>query len=104
MTRRADSQRALLAALQERLGDRATFGATSRRPWASATFTGMRHRLEVRIDETGAGGEAQRLMRSLPEMDFRLPGHLVADIALIERRGADGGMAFTIEALTIEEE
>jgi hypothetical protein len=102
--RRADSQRALLAALKERLGGTAETGSTSRAPWASATFTGTRHRIELMLTGAGARARADALGAELPELEFHLPGHLVAEIAMTDRRDDAGGVTMAIEALTIEED
>lgn len=56
--------------------------------WASATFTGARHVL------TCAGGVD---LTGIEDVEFALPGHLVADIAFDV-----AGDRVTIEALTIE--
>lgn len=68
--------------------------ATSR-PWASITFTGARHRLILAggtIDEAALG--------ALPEHEFTLAGHIVADVAIIDERARGG--ALELEILTIE--
>lgn len=84
--RRADPHRALLRALAASYPAlRVLDGRTE--PWASATFTGMRHVLRCEpLDLAG-----------LDDADFTLPGHVVADIAAAEENGLS-----VIEALTIE--
>lgn len=73
--------------------------------WASVTFTGARHRLRVILDGDGAVGAAADFLEQLPDLDLPLPGHIVADIALIaEERSDDGRHAMLeLEALTIED-
>jgi len=73
--------------------------------WASVTFTGARHRLRVILDGEGAVGAAADFLDQLPDLDLPLPGHIVADIALVtEERGDDGRHAMLeLEALTIED-
>ena len=100
--RASDPGLALLHALLATAPDRSAIelmDMTSTR-WASATFTGARHviRLEGRDDPALA-----TWLADLPEAQFRLRGHLVADIAvdLVERH--DGATVIVIEALTLEE-
>lgn len=49
------------------------------KPWASVTFEGARHTLEIAF----AGGEAvaagEAFIAALPEHEFAIPGQLVAD-------------------------
>lgn len=73
--------------------------------WASVTFTGARHRLRVTLDGDGAVGAAADFLEKLPDIDLPIPGHIVADIALVaEQRSDDGRHAvLELEALTIED-
>jgi hypothetical protein len=86
--------RALRAALGGFVG---SIEATSR-PWASVTFTGARHTLRLTAE---ADGVDEAALAALPEHQFALPGHIVADVAINDRR-AEGG-PLEIEVLTIEE-
>ncbi|MEZ0242790.1 MAG: hypothetical protein ACAH11_05405 [Sphingomonas sp.] len=68
--------------------------------WASATFTGARHMLTL----TGAASPAlTRWLADLPEAEFALRGHLVADLSVeaIRREGSD--VRAMLEVLTVEE-
>jgi hypothetical protein len=51
--------------------------------WASATFVGARHEMEIRLDgEAGAvAATISRLVSGLPERDIPICGHIVAEIA-----------------------
>ncbi|MGQ5701733.1 hypothetical protein ACUJ46_06760 [Sandaracinobacteroides sp. A072] len=79
-------------------------------PWASLTFRGARHRLDIRLsgprDAVEAGYEK---LRCLPEsLDLELAGHFLAELEIVESMGeihSDDrmGMCITLEALTIEE-
>jgi hypothetical protein len=73
--------------------------------WRSLTFAGERHRIDLRVPGPGAAAVAQSLTRDLGQADFRIPGQIVADIAvdgaMIEH--PDGAVSLTIEALTIAE-
>ena len=76
-----------------------------RSDWASVTFAGARHRLEVVVQGDGTVGAAADFLRSLPNLEFTIPGHIVADIALVseERRDGGGYARLELEALTIED-
>lgn len=73
--------------------------------WQSLTFTGERHRIQLRIPGPRAAVVAEQLTFDLAEADFAIPGQTVADIAvegaMIEH--PDGAVSLTIEALTVEE-
>lgn len=78
--------------------------ATASEDWASATFNGQRHRLELSF----AGGEAARVDRLVAELataELVVPGHIVADIALVEHEMRDGDPLpmhrLVFEALTV---
>lgn len=73
--------------------------ATSSHDWASATFTGHRHRLDIRF----TGGDAaavDALVKALA-----VPGHIVASVEMVEHEMHDGDTApihrLVLEALTI---
>ncbi len=68
--------------------------------WASATFNGARHVLRL------AGADLPALaawLAALPEAEFRLRGHLVADVTVTSVSREDGQAVVGIEALTLEE-
>lgn len=78
--------------------------ATASEGWASATFSGHRHRLELSF----TGGDAARvdaLVRELATAELVMPGHIVADISLIEHEMRDGcphpTHRLVFEALTV---
>jgi len=103
MNRGSDGETGLLRAL---IGQAATCGLaidilrSDWTRWASATFAGARHIVTL----TAADSSALDIwLADLPEAEFFLPGHLVADLAVqhIERTG--GRVTATIEILTVEE-
>jgi hypothetical protein len=67
--------------------------------WASATFTGARHVLEVAI----GGDAAAAWLAELPEAELPMRGHLVADLAVVRQARSGARIVATIEALTVEE-
>ena len=74
-------------------------------PWHSLTFTGERHRIDLRVPGPGAEVMARMLTHDIGDAEFAIPGQIVADItvdgAMIEH--PDGAVSLTIEALTVEE-
>lgn len=73
--------------------------------WASATFSGMRHVLRVRFNGSEAVVRGEWLAAILPEHEFRMRGHLVADVAIAQihrRHEGEPAMTLTIEALSVE--
>ncbi len=79
-------------------------------PWASLTFSGMRHRIEFRIDgpETAVRRARERLVERLREPELAVSGHFVADTELCDtarRFRKDGTMSLCLrlQTLTIEE-
>lgn len=49
------------------------------RDWASATFTGLRQRILLMV---ASATELEGWLAALPEAEFDIPGHLVADLAV----------------------
>jgi hypothetical protein len=84
--------------------------SASSTPWASVTFVGQLHRIAVRIEgESVAIAATQaRLSALLTDAEIAVPGHIVADIALVGAttvRIADGNSRCRLrfDALTIED-
>ena len=69
-------------ALLELAGGRATIRTHDEKSWASITFAGARHRLELAFDGDEAIAAGELFMVFLPEHEFTLPGQLVADAAV----------------------
>ncbi|MEZ5707883.1 MAG: hypothetical protein R3E02_00670 [Blastomonas sp.] len=100
-----DPATALIRTMIELSGGAARLEEHGGRSWASATFAGMRH--SMRLSFAGAGvSRGEWLASILPEHEFTLPGHILADIAIVEmHRREEGEPALTleIEALTVED-
>jgi hypothetical protein len=94
---RRDCQGQLIAAIERTCG-----GAVIRaslRPWCSATFVGAQHQLTVRL----ATGDAAGWTARLPDAEFALHGHIVADLAVDEESlDAAGNQQLALTILTIE--
>ena len=79
-------------------------------PWASLTFTGARHCLDLRLEgpEAELGAVRCRLAERLGELDLQIAGHFLADAELREtdRTFLENGhisLNLRLLALTIEE-
>ncbi len=94
-----DAQTLLLRALRT-CGEMPPVRLAHCEAWASATFSGARHRLEL---EPVAASRADGFATQLVEADYKLPGHLVADITIAARTVSPEGVALTVEALTVED-
>ncbi len=68
------------------------------RPWASVTFTGARHWFALSIGPA----RAEAVTALLPDYEFEIPGHLVADIVVTGTRPDGDRIILDIEALTVE--
>lgn len=69
-------------------------------PWASATFSGARHRLTVTAADTP---HAAAWLAALPEIELPIAGHLVADLHVAAVTRAEGALRAVLDVLTVEE-
>jgi hypothetical protein len=93
-----DAARALIAALVAAALTAhiiLTIADVEERPWASATFNGARHIVSVELN--GDAAAIDRWLGALPEAQWTIRHHIVADI-VVAARSAGGA---TIEALTV---
>lgn len=110
---RRDPLGRLISQLVQLAGSNAFMAESTSRPWASATFVGAQHVLTLCIGARDQGDDcagidaAERFARALPEAEFHIPGHIVADIVIDERLPISGRSPamteFRITALTIED-
>lgn len=68
--------------------------------WASVTFTGARHHLTLAAE---ASPSLDAWLQALPEAEFALRGHLVADLVVTQVRGFGDAATVMLEILTVEE-
>lgn len=61
-----------------------TITAHSEKSWASITFAGARHAVELVFDSAVAVEAGECFIAFLPEHEFTIPGQLVADAAIVE--------------------
>jgi hypothetical protein len=104
--RRSTSER-LREELQALAGGHALIEAHSERSWASITFAGTRHRLDLAFEGDEAIEAGENFIAYLPEHEFAIPRQLVADAAVTSvdhRIGRDPRMVVRIELLLLDEE
>jgi hypothetical protein len=99
MSRGCDAGTRLARALA-RSGPGIVVTARASTPWASVTFTGARHVLTL---EAPASAALDAWLEALPETEFAIPGHLVADLAVAEMRRDGARVEVRIEVLTVED-
>jgi hypothetical protein len=68
--------------------------------WASVTFTGARHRLRL---VAPVSSSLDDWLAALPEAEFRLRGHLVADLVVTAESRTGEQAEATLEILTVED-
>lgn len=78
-------------------GDHARVTLTREKPWASITFAGTRHSFAVHWDGPSSPNAMKNLAEMLPDHEFLIPGHFVADILVTEQ----SEFQLLIEALSI---
>ncbi len=102
--RRAPGER-LREALLELAESRATSASHSEKSWASITFAGARHRVELVFEGTEAVAAGELFIAFLPEHEFAIPGQLVADAAVteVDHRLEPPRMGVICELLLLEE-
>jgi len=75
-------------------------GASTFRPWASASFVGARHIFPCTLAAGDGAAVCHALQDRLSATEWALPGHIVADVAV--EWDADPQM-LRIEILTVED-
>lgn len=100
---RRDCHGRLIAALLDLGGVGASVEDSSLTAWCSATFIGARHGFVLDFQGKTAADTAARLAKMLPEREFRIPGHIVADLCVdaLTSEGPDAAR-LTLSVLTIE--
>jgi hypothetical protein len=104
--RRSASER-LREELRALAGGHALILAHAEKSWASITFAGARHRLDLAFEGAEAVEAAETFIAYLPEHEFAIPRRLVADAAVVavdHRIGRDPRMEVRIELLVLDEQ
>ena len=76
-----------------------TIEGLSVRPWASATFSGHTHEIELRL----RGHTAEPLLEQLNALDPMIPGHALIDLTIAKVCRDGDSIRVVIEALTLED-
>ena len=98
-----DRLREALSALAQ---GRAQVMAHSETAWASVTFAGTRHRVELAFEGAEAIEAGECFIALLPDHEFAIPGQLVADATVVEvdhRLAPEPKLMVVAELLLLEE-
>ena len=95
----------LREALLELAQGKATILAHSETAWASVTFAGARHRVELMFEGAEELEAGELFIALLPEHEFAIRGQLVADAAVteVDHRLEPPRMKVSCELLLLEE-
>jgi len=95
----------LREALLELAQEQATILSHDEKSWASVTFAGARHRVELEFAGAEAVVAGELFIAFLPEHEFAIPGQLVADAAVtaVDHRLEPPRMVVSCELLLLEE-
>jgi hypothetical protein len=95
----------LREALLALAGGQASVLRHDEKSWASITFAGTRHRLELAFDGAAAVAAGELFVAFLPEHEFAIPGQLVADAAVtaVDHRIDPPRMQVSCELLLLAE-
>lgn len=103
---RQDPATPLIRALLVRAGGKAELIEARSTDWASITFAGQRHAIELKWTGDTALTDSAAFAGGLDVHEFHLRGHIVADILVAERAERREGtpqVQMLIEALTLED-
>jgi hypothetical protein len=100
---RRDCHGRLIATLLDAAGAQSEVVDGALTPWCSATFIGARHSLTLVLRGEDAVARADALAAQLPEMEFRIMGHIVAELVVEKRQAVSAGeVRLRLGVLTIE--
>ena len=102
--RKGTSER-LQDALVALSGGRAQVAAHRENSWASITFAGARHQVELAFDGAEAVEAGEQLISLLPDHEFDIPGQLVAEatVTAVAHQLLPPRMQVTCEVLMLED-
>lgn len=95
----------LLSEVLRLAGPMAEFQRHAEREWASATFSGARHIIALAFAGADAVREGEAFIAALPDHEFTIPRHLVADaaVASVEHRQEPPHLAVEVELLVLKD-
>ena len=84
---------------------KAAVASHNERNWASITFAGARHRIELAFDGAEAVEAGEHFIAGLPDHEFAIPGQLVADATIVaaDHRIDPPRLLVTCELLLLED-
>jgi hypothetical protein len=102
--RRSSGER-LREALLDLARGAATIANHSEKSWASITFAGARHRVELLFEGAAAVEAGEGLIACLPDHEFAISGQLVAEatVVAVDHRLEEPRMRVTCEVLMLED-
>ena len=103
-TRKSNGER-LREVLIALAGGRGRIAAHREKSWASITFAGARHHIELVFEGAEAVEAGERLIAELPDHEFAIPGQLVAEaaVASVDHQLDPPRMTVTCEVLLLED-
>jgi hypothetical protein len=107
--RKPHARRARRDHLAERLRmlaeDQVRLVSHSERNWASITFAGSRHEVDLLFEGDEAVEAGERFLVAFPDHEFELPGQLVVDAAItvVEHRLQPSRMRVMVEVMLVEQ-
>ncbi len=81
----------------------AKFGISSCRDWYSITFAGQQLTIIAELQAAYGLDHAELFASTLPELEFALPGLIVADIAVTNLTNHGENLCLQIDALILNE-
>lgn len=99
---RRDCHGRLMTALLDRAGEDSEVMDSGITAWASATFIGARHQVTLALRGEDASARAEALIATLPEAEFTIAGHIVADLSVDRMDLEAKEVVLTLSILTIE--
>lgn len=93
-------------ALQKLAGGKARIASHNEHAWASITFAGTRHQLDLLFEGYEAVDAGELFIAALPDHEFTIPRQLVADAtirAVDERLLPEPRLAVSVELLLLED-
>lgn len=97
--RKQDPALSLIEQLQVIVGDFGKVTLEKEKPWASITFSGTRHYFNIACGTKGISKRLPAQLQKMPEADFNLHGHFVADLLIADHDASDDNIS--IDILTI---
>ncbi len=96
----------LLSAVLQLAGGKVELLRHTEQPWASVTFSGSRHTIALSFSGDEAIAMGETFITALPDHEFTLPRHIVADASVVAVDHAvspEARMTVEVELLLLED-